>query len=412
MCGIYGAAGNTSSIKLNRLRENARDRGRDGGDMKFFQVDRAGSVWLGNWRATPTTEVERAPYQPYDGLVHNGTIANDKELGALPGEVDSMVLPRVLRGSDLHSFVESLARVKGSFALAWATDRDLYLAANYKPLYWWSPRRGELYFASMERHFDGVIPEGAAPVPLGPYEAMTWSQTDGATIAPLHRKRDHMGLRSLVIASAGLDSTTVAAMLRNEGHQVTLLHFRYGCLATKQELERIPRIAEALKCDYLVLDIEGLYKVVGGSTLLTPGSTIVPGLTGAEWAYEWVPARNLVMLSAATAYAEANGYDFIALGNNLEESGAYPDNEEEFTHRFNGLLDYAVNEGHKVRVLTPVGALMKHEIVRTGLALGAPYEHTWSCYKNGDTHCGECGPCYMRRTAFERNGAVDPVFAG
>jgi 7-cyano-7-deazaguanine synthase len=116
------------------------------------------------------------------------------------------------------------------------------------------------------------------------------------------------------------------------------------------------------------------------------------------------------MLANAVAYAEANNHDVIALGNNLEESGAYPDNEEEFTHLLDGVLDYAVQEGRQVRLVAPVGHLMKHEIVRLGVDINAPLDLTWSCYKDGDKHCGECGPCFMRRTAFERNGLTDPVF--
>jgi 7-cyano-7-deazaguanine synthase len=148
----------------------------------------------------------------------------------------------------------------------------------------------------------------------------------------------------------------------------------------------------------------------GASPLLNADAAISKGVEGAEYAHEWVPARNLVMLSVATAYAEANGFNVIALGNNLEESGAYPDNEEQFTIQFDSLLPMAVHDGYEVRVVAPVGTLMKHEIVKLGLELGTPFKETWSCYKGGLKHCGECGPCFMRRTAFERNGTTDPVF--
>ena len=63
-----------------------------------------------------------------------------------------------------------------------------------------------------------------------------------------------------------------------------------------------------------------------------------------------------------------------------------------------------------VRLVTPVGRLMKHEIVKQGVKLGVPYDLTWSCYSGGDRHCGECGPCTMRSLAFQRNGRKDPVF--
>jgi 7-cyano-7-deazaguanine synthase len=133
------------------------------------------------------------------------------------------------------------------------------------------------------------------------------------------------------------------------------------------------------------------------------------GEAGAEYAHDWVSARNLVMLSLMTAWAETNKFGYIALGNNLEEAGAYPDNEEEFGNRFNAILPFATQNGVKIELLQPLSTYMKHEIVKLGLELGVPYHLTWSCYGDGRKPCNECGPCYMRRVAFERNGTVDPL---
>src|SRR5205085_6785589 len=99
----------------------------------------------------------------------------------------------------------------------------------------------------------------------------------------------------------------------------------------------------------------------------------------------------------------------IALGNNLEESGAYPDNEQEFIRALNVVMPNAVQEGRSVRFTEPVGNLMKHEIVKLGLEVGAPLDLTYSCYRGGELHCGRCGPCFMRHNAFRMNGAVDPL---
>jgi 7-cyano-7-deazaguanine synthase len=62
-------------------------------------------------------------------------------------------------------------------------------------------------------------------------------------------------------------------------------------------------------------------------------------------------------------------------------------------------------------IATPLGNLMKHEIVTFGKRYGTPFHLTWSCYEQGDKHCGNCGPCHMRKIAFEINGLKDPVFA-
>lgn len=408
MCSIYGALGKIDLSLLYRIRANATDRGRDGGRCEEYP-DRVhgGVAVLGNWRATPTPEPELGELQPYDRLVHNGTIANDVELGARPGEIDSQVLSRVLDRTNLDTFVHSLNKVKGSYALACFNGETILAAVNYKPLYY-ARISDAVYFSSMERHFRGVMPAGQAPVAVKPYSAIDlrtgWSQR-------LNLVNDKS---AVVIASAGLDSTVAATKLVREGWNVCLLHFTYGCAAEQREYMAIRCIAERLKCSCSYVTIN-LAEMLGphSSRLFDqrPDAVISGGIEGAEYAHEWVPARNFVFIAMATAWAEANGYHAVALGNNLEEAGAYPDNEEQFTHLLNKAVPYAVQAHYGMRVLSPVGHLMKHEIVKLGLDIGAPFEFTWSYYRGGDKHCGQCGPCFMRRKAFERSGTVDPVFA-
>jgi 7-cyano-7-deazaguanine synthase len=388
---------------FQQLRKNAGDRGRDGGRFESTPLSNGQWATIGNWRAIPTTEYAKGKFQPYNGLVHNGTISNDAELGKHHAdEIDSEVLSRVVWRDDVGALAKSLGKVKGSYAMGCVTPYTLFLACNYKPIHY-AVLDGTFYFSSMERHFDGILPWGQRPVKMEPYTAM-----DVVTRETVKLPRQD-GKRAAVIASAGLDSTVVATQLVREGYDVTLVHFRYGCRAETAESSRIGKIADALGCRYVFLPIDYTASK-GSSPLLQAGAEIAGGIEGAEYAHEWVPARNLVMLALTTAYAEANGIHVIALGNNLEEAGAYPDNEEQFTTEFDSLLNMATQEGYRVRVVSPVGNLMKHEIVKLGTEVGAPFEHTWSCYKGGDRHCGECGPCFMRKEAFERCGLKDPVF--
>jgi 7-cyano-7-deazaguanine synthase len=213
--------------------------------------------------------------------------------------------------------------------------------------------------------------------------------------------------RALVVASGGLDSTVAACSMLEQGYEVELLHFLYGSRAERPETAAIKAIAERLKVPYRLFPMP-IYRPED-SPLLRADSTIAGGEAGAEFAYEWVPARNLVMLSIATAVAEASGIENVVLGNNIEEAGAYPDNVQEFIARFNDLLPFAVADGKRVRIIEPVGNLTKREIVALGHRLDAPIELTWSCYRAGLEHCGTCGPCYMRRVAHQINGLVDPV---
>jgi len=416
MCSIYGAFGNYDHSKLQEIKTLSKLRGRDAegftkGTMMVPSGDGPKTVpinWLiGNNRATPTTELDNPTrLQPYDGVVHNGTIANDKELGNPPGAVDSEIIPKVLDRTSIRSVATSLGKLKGSYALAIVGEHDMYLAANYKPLYYYAsitPGATCIYFASLAQFLDPVVEIGHRPCKLEPYTVLSLSTLQSEPIPRIINER------CLAIASAGLDSTVAAKWMQTQGYEVELLHFQYGCKAEDNEVSRIKAIAERMgtKVHFLPL---GYSAMAGNSPLLQKDDNIAGGLAGAEYAHEWVPARNLVMLSLAVAFAEANNFSHLCLGTNLEESGAYPDNEGEFINLFNQLLPNAVNEGNYVRVHQPVGHLMKHEIVKLGAYIRAPMDLTWSCYRNGDTHCGQCGPCFMRKTAFDRNGIDDPAF--
>lgn len=213
--------------------------------------------------------------------------------------------------------------------------------------------------------------------------------------------------KALVICSGGLDSVVSAAWAVKQGYEVSLIHFLYGSRAQQPEVNAISAVAEALGVAYTLFPLD-IYDQKD-SPLLDPNAELAGGEAGAEFASEWVPARNLVLMSVATAYAEARGIETLVLGNNLEEAGAYPDNEPEFVNKFNDMLPFAVGANNKMKVVMPVGNLMKHEIVALGQQLDAPMHLTWSCYRAGSLHCGKCGPCYMRRTAFEINGLPEVI---
>lgn len=397
MCSICG--GTRWDWIAEHIWVQSQDRGRDD---HGWHIDQSGN-WIGNHRAIPTTEtdqpVEKQPVGDSIKLVFNGIISNDSELGIREGEADTSVLPRTLDFSSLQAFRDSLQdRVVGSYAIAVLfPDGNIWLACNYKPI-WILETSDGLYFSSLAQHF----PQNSHPHRMGPYSVMDLRRGDSLDI---ERNQSN---KAIAICSAGLDSTTTAtyACCLHGPENVTLMHFDYGCLAGQQEIDRVKQIANYLGCSYWIQNMP----TFGGSNLLDTNADISSAIVGAEYAHEWVPARNLVMLSLTVSFAEAKGFGHIYLGTNLEEAGAYPDNEEQFLLDFNHLLYGAVQNGVKVEVHTPLGGFMKHEIIPFGLQYGTPYHLTWSCYRGGNKHCGQCGPCYMRKTAFERNNMQDPVF--
>lgn len=391
MCSILG--GTKFNMAGFLIYEKAKDRGRD-----FTGLVEKNGYWICNHRATPTNETERPntnqPFGEHYKLVHNGTVANDAELGVPEGELDSMAFLNVLDVTDVRTVAESLKKIVGSYAIAILKDREIILACNYKPIFY-AEVDGEHFFSSLANHF----PVGCKPHRMKPYSVMNLVTKDYASI---ERKQSN---DALVICSGGLDSTSVIGYAMKNHNTVKLLHFDYGCRATKREVEAIENICKELDVTSEVVKLE--YSKLQGQSTLFKDEEITSGKSGVEFALDWVYARNLIMLSLAVGYAEANNFGTIYLGTNLEESGAYPDNEEQFIRDFNNLLYGAVNNGTKIEIKTPLGGLMKREIVEFGIKHNSPIHLSWSCYNNNLKHCGQCGPCYMRKKAFARAGVVD-----
>lgn len=429
---------------MNHIARNSIERGRDGfgfniwegdfhhsykstekrtkgnyADMEYFWgANESTSVLIGNLRAEPTTEFveekERSDQQPYSVLgwtvVHNGTIANDALLRTheVPTKIDSAAIPELLGGCvGFEGFWKNVQLLKGSYAILAHNKYEpdvLYAACNYRPI-WYIKTEYGLFFSSSREYF----PSEYTPVMLEPYTATKFAiangkiHTEQANLRPAGANR-----KALVVCSGGLDSVVAAKVAQSRlGMNIKLIHFLYGSRAEAPEVESVKAVARELGVELVLFPLPVYSK--SDSPLLDPDSKVAGGEEGAEFAHEWVPARNLLLLSVATAYAEANGFDHIVLGNNLEEAGAYPDNEPEFINKFNDMLPFAVGDGKRVKVIMPVGNLMKHEIVKLGLEVGAPLHLTWSCYRAGEVHCGKCGPCYMRRKAFEINNAEEVI---
>lgn len=443
----------------------------DGEDLRATSDDLSGypedgvtsTGWIiGNTRAEPTTEFvenKRAedvqPFLAGDLVVaHNGTIANDKELLASVGidwrvtldlgrsKVDTARWAVVAdaRGVDTPEGVLALlGETIGSYGIAVGSRSHgwLVLATNYKPI--WTR------VVEDDDEVDGPALEWTSVAPR--LTGMTylerlhdgWTMLDPYSALIIDQSGDHAGIeyvslrdpailnatgtapafastyatpgvqpRALVVCSGGLDSVTAACMTAYH-MDVDLLHITYGARAEAREIEAVTAVAEARGFGLRFLDLTSIFAEIGHSRLTGTWEGAASGEEGAEYAIEWVPARNTILLAVATGMAEAHGYSHLVLGNNVEESGAYPDNEQEFVGRFNDMLPFAVADGKSVTILEPLGGKTKREIVDLGLDARAPLELTWSCYDGGELHCGQCGPCFMRQTAFRMLGTHDPI---
>jgi queuosine biosynthesis protein QueC len=124
--------------------------------------------------------------------------------------------------------------------------------------------------------------------------------------------------RAVVLLSGGLDSSTALAIAAERGFETYALSFRYGQRHTR-ELEAARQVAEHFGCrGWQVVDIN--LALFGGSALTDPALAVPldrdEEQIGTGVPITYVPARNLVFLSIATAYAETLGANDVFLGIN------------------------------------------------------------------------------------------------
>jgi 7-cyano-7-deazaguanine synthase len=222
--------------------------------------------------------------------------------------------------------------------------------------------------------------------------------------------------KAVVLLSGGLDSTTVLAIAKAEGHDVYALSFAYG-QRHSWELECARVVARAGGAnEHRIASID--LRAFGGSAL-TADIDVPKGRSPEEMGsgipITYVPARNTIFLSYALAWAEVLGSSDIFIGVNALDYSGYPDCRPEFIAAFERMANLATKAGVEGRqaltIHAPLISLTKAEIIRKGLELGVDYSLTSSCYDPSPTGqpCGGCDSCVLRQKGFRENGLVDPL---
>jgi 7-cyano-7-deazaguanine synthase len=209
--------------------------------------------------------------------------------------------------------------------------------------------------------------------------------------------------------SGGMDSTLVAYMMKAQGFDVIALHFNYGQRTVSKELDCFRAICDDLEVkEKYEIDLD-FFKTIGASAL-TDLAIDVP-TTGVEEGVPvtYVPFRNGIFLSIATAIAEKERCESIAIGVVQEDSSGYPDCRDEFVQSFTQSANKGTRDETKLTIEMPLVHLQKSQIVQEALALTVPLHLTWSCYQNEDRACGVCDSCRLRLRGFANAGVKDPI---
>ena len=214
---------------------------------------------------------------------------------------------------------------------------------------------------------------------------------------------------AVVLLSGGLDSMVCAAIAREQGFRVLALTIDYN-QRHRVEIEAARGIASALGVDrHVILPLD--LRQFGGSALTADIAVPKDGV-GDAIPVTYVPARNLVFLSLALAWAEAAGSSDLFIGVNALDYSGYPDCRPEFIGGFENLARVATklgDQGGTVRVHAPLQHLKKSEIAQEAARLGLDPAASWSCYDPlpDGRACGVCDSCRLRRAGFDAAGIED-----
>jgi 7-cyano-7-deazaguanine synthase len=235
---------------------------------------------------------------------------------------------------------------------------------------------------------------------------------DEAAYSPLESLEPADGPMGLAVClvSGGMDSCVTAAIAHEEADRLAFLHVSYGQRTEERERRAYEDVADHYHVKQrLVVSIEHLAQI-GGSSLTDKDISITPAnLSGHGIPTSYVPFRNAHLLSIATSWAEVIGAETIYIGAVAEDSSGYPDCRPEFYDAFQQAITRGTKPETKIEIRTPVIALKKSEIVELGQKLKAPFELTWSCYRESEKACGDCDSCALRLRAFRAAGVKDPI---
>jgi len=213
-------------------------------------------------------------------------------------------------------------------------------------------------------------------------------------------------MKSIVVLSGGMDSTTLLYKTISEGYKPYVLSFNYG-QRHKKELEYAKRTTEKLGLNHKIVDVSSINELIQGSALTSDIDVPEGHYADPNMKLTVVPNRNMIMLSLAIAYAISKGAKTVFYGAHAGDHDIYPDCRKEFVDAMKKvakLCDY-----EQIDIQAPFLDIDKGDILTIGQALKVDYSLTWTCYKGLEKACGKCGSCVERLEGFENAGMVDPI---
>lgn len=214
--------------------------------------------------------------------------------------------------------------------------------------------------------------------------------------------------KALVVFSGGQDSTICLywALHRFGKGNVSVVTFDYG-QRHRIELKSARAIAGLARVPIHLLRID-TFKALGKNAL-TGNVPVKSQINGRGLPNTFVPGRNLIFLTFASAFAYQEGVHHLVTGVCEADYSGYPDCREKTIRSLEKTL--ALGMDYRIRIHTPLIHMTKARALVMAEKLGAfkalGMSHT--CYNNKRPPCGVCPACRLRAKSFKEAGMRDPV---
>lgn len=201
--------------------------------------------------------------------------------------------------------------------------------------------------------------------------------------------------KGIVLASGGLDSTTLCYLFIKNNIEFIPLIINYGQHCFNTELNRLKNV---LPNDYVkkieVIDVSQIYKYSNSKFIKV--SNLWEEKISADDLY--IPYRNVLILTIAASFARTlelnNVYSAFINSNHAKEIDC--------SNAFFNNLENLLSEYGSVKIEMPFRNLSKFDVAKLGIELGAPIGKTFSCQASPIIPCGACPNCVDRLDALKK----------
>lgn len=197
--------------------------------------------------------------------------------------------------------------------------------------------------------------------------------------------------KAILLASGGLDSTTVGYQLAAAGTAVIPIFFDYGQHCVEIEWNRVNEVLPLAMQRPERLRISDIFQ--GSKSRLIREANL--------WTEEvqdddlYIPYRTLLFFAAAAARAQTIGVLDVYTGF-INSNHA---KEIDCTAAFMNNLDELTSSIGPVRFHSPFRYSSKADVAKEAARLGVPIGRTYSCQASAQFPCGACPNCVERLNA-------------